>query len=168
MNHRDEIVAVLECYVHSSAMRQAGVPKDAVAKSYAGLEILASLARGATIGGNASKVVHKILSCYKVPNLCLDQSETPVMGRLCKDLGESELRGVDLLGSVRNYVAHPLDRGREAKVKQEHLDHLDANSATYFYLHDLSQFYLEYALLKFLGFEVGDNHRQLLESLQQP
>ena len=35
-------------------------------------------------------------------------------------------------------------------------------------LHDLSQFYLEYALLKFLGFEVGDNHRQLLESLQQP
>ena len=35
------------------------------------------------------------------------------------------------------------------------------------HLHDLSQFYLEYALLKFLGFETSDSHRQLLETPQQ-
>ena len=168
VDKKDEIVAVLECYAHSNAMRQAGVPKDAVAKSYAGLEILASLARQKTIHSDPSKEVHEVLSCYKVPNLCLDQSKTPVMARLSEDLEEPALRGTYLLGCVRNYVAHPLDRNAQAEVKQKHLKHLDADSANYFYLHDLSQFYLEYALLKFLGFEVGDNHRQLLEALQKP
>ena len=35
------MIAVIECYVHSNAMHTTGVQKDAVAKSYAGLEILA-------------------------------------------------------------------------------------------------------------------------------
>ena len=166
--NKNEIVAVLECYAHSNAMRQAGVPKDAVAKSYAGLEILASLVRKETIPYDPSKKVHEVLSCYKVPNLCLDQSKTPVMAKLCVALDEPALRGAYLLGNVRNYVAHPLDRNGQAKVKQKYLNHLDVDSAKYFYLHDLSQFYLEYALLRFLGFEVGDHHRQLLETLQQP
>ena len=167
VNHKDEMVAVLECYAHSNAMRQAGVPKDAVAKSYAGLEILASLARQKTIYHDSSKEVHKVLSCYKVPNLCLDQSKTPVMARLSKDLEESALMGAHLLGSVRNYVAHPLDPSlnAQAEVKQKHLKYLDVDPANYVYLHDLSQFYLEYGLLKFLGFESGDSHRQLLETM---
>ena len=167
VKHKEGMVAVLECFAHSNAMRRAGVPKDAVAKSYAGLEILASIIRQKTIRFDSPKKVHEVLSCYKVPNLCLDQGETPVMARLCSDLNEPALRGAYLLGCVRNYVAHPLDPKEQAAVKQEHRIHLDVDSANYVYLHDLSQFYLEYVFLKFLGFEVGDHHRQLREALQQ-
>ena len=39
--HKAAMIAVIECYVHSNAMHTTGVQKDAVAKSYAGLEILA-------------------------------------------------------------------------------------------------------------------------------
>ncbi len=162
MNHKDEMVAVLECYAHSNAMRRAGVPKDAVAKSYAGLEILASLVRQNTIPYHPSKEVHRVLSCFKVPNLCLNQGKTPVMARLFEDLlDEPAFSGAYLLGKVRNYVVHPLELGAQAEVKQKYLKYLDVDSGNYFYLHDLSQFYLEYVFLKFLGFEVGDNHRQL-------
>ena len=38
--HKAAMIAVIECYVHSNAMHTTGVQKDAVAKSYAGLEIL--------------------------------------------------------------------------------------------------------------------------------
>ncbi len=148
-------------------MQKAGVPEDAVAKSYAGLEILASLALQKTIYGNSSGEIDKVLSAYQIPNLCLDRTKTPTMARLCENLGESEMRGVYLLGSVRNYVAHPLNPDTPAEVKVNYLKYLDVDPANYFYLHDLSQFYLDYGLLKFLGFETRDSHRQLLETLQQ-
>ena len=165
--HRDAMVAIVECYVHSNAMRTTGVPKDAVAKSYAGLEILASLELQKTIYGNSSEEIDQVLSCYQIPNQRLIRTETPTMVMLSENLDQSDMRGIHLLGKVRNYVAHPLDPDTPGEVKDKYLRHLDVDSANYFYLHDLSQFYLEYGLLKFLGFENGDSHRQLLEAMQQ-
>ena len=166
-DYKDAMVAMIECYVHSNAMRKAGVLKDAVAKSYAGLEILASLASHKTIYGGSSEEILKVLSDYQIPNLRLDRTKTPAMARLCKNLGESEMRGPCLLGGVRNYVAHPLNRDAPAEVKDKYLKYLDVDPVNCFYLHDLSQFYLEYGFLKFLGFENIDSHRQLLETIQQ-
>ena len=166
-DYKDAIVAMVECYVHSNTMRKAGIPKDAVAKSYAGLEILAGLELGKTIYGSPSEEIFKVLSDYQIPNLRLDRTKTPTMARLCDNLGESEMRGVCLLGGVRNYVAHPLDPDAQAEVKDKYLKYLDVDPINCFYLHDLSQFYLEYSLLKFLGFETGDGHRRLLETIQQ-
>ena len=34
--HKDEIITIIECYVHSYAMRKAGIPNDAVAKTLHG------------------------------------------------------------------------------------------------------------------------------------
>ena len=164
----DEIVAVIECYVHSDAMRKAGVPNDAVAKSYAGLEVLASLMLEKTIEGNSAGEINKVLSCNFIPNIRLDESKTPVMAKLCKDLVKAEEnreRGPYLLNEIRNYVAHPLDRRKEAEIKEKHLDLLDSNLSHYFYLHDLSQFYLEYMFLSFCGYETH-RFRDLLETKQ--
>ena len=137
-----EMVAILECYIHSNAMGRAGIAKDAVAKSYAGLEMLASLALNKTIRGDSGKEIHKVLSYYQIPNLHLGQSKTPTMARLCDNLDEPAKRGPYLLSGVRNYVAHPLDPKTPAEVKKRYLQYLDADTTNYFYLHDLSQFYL--------------------------
>ena len=164
---KSEVIAVIECYVHSNAMRKAGVPNDAVAKSYAGLEILASLMLGKTIGKRSHKEIYKVLSEHEIPHSCLNSSETPVITRLLKDLNVNEAKGPHLLNTVRNYVAHPLDRNTPAEVKEEYLNYLDAYPMHYVYLHDLSQFYLEYAFLKFFGYKTND-YRQLLETMHKP
>ena len=166
IDHKDAMVAVIECYVHSNAMREAGVPNDAVAKSYAGLEILASLILGKTIFGDSGKEICKVLSNQQIPHRCLTQAETPTMARLSKNLGESKMRGAYLLGGVRNYVTHPLDPKTRAEVKKKYLKYLDTDPVNYFYLHDLSQFYLEYVLLDFLGCETSGIYRRLLETMQ--
>ncbi len=163
---KEAIVAIIECYVHSNAMRNAGVPKDAVAKSYAGLEILASLKLKETIRNNSGAEIHKVLADYEIPHLRLNEPGTPIIMRLSEDLGESEKRGAYLLGQVRNYVTHPLDPDTPAEVKEQYLEYLDSDPVLYFYLHDLSQFYLEYAFLKFCGYET-DDYRLLLETQQQ-
>ena len=165
--HKDAITAVIECYVHSNEMHKTGVQKDAVAKSYAGLEILASLVLGKTIYGGSNEEICRILSVYQIPNLRLDRSKTPAMARLCEDLDESELRGPYLLSGVRNYVAHPLNPDTPAEVKEKYLRYLDSDPVSYFYLYDLSQFYLEYALLKFFGYETDGSYRRLVETMQQ-
>ena len=167
MRHKDEIIAVIQSYVHSNQMRKAGVPQDAVAKSFAGLEILGSLELRKTIDGNASEEIARVLSKYEVPHLRLDRAKTPTMWRLSKNLGEDEFRGVHLLGNVRNYVTHPLDRNRPAEIKSKYREFLDSSPLHYFYLHDLSQFYLEYALLRFFGYEASGGYRQLREAVQQ-
>ena len=165
---KNEIIAVIECYVHSDTMQRAGVLNDAVAKSYTGLEILASLMLERTIKGNSAEEINKVLSCNFIPNIQLDESKTPVMAKICKDLvkkEEHQERGSYLLNEVRNYVAHPLDRRKEAEIKKEHLDLLDSNLSHYVYLHDLSQFYLEYMFLSFCGYETS-RFRDLLEAMQ--
>ena len=155
--HEDEIVAIIECYVHSYAMRKAGIANDAVAKSYTGLNLLSSLQQGRAVGG--SKNIKKTLSEYKIPNL-----STAVVRRISNRLGGRKKQGPDLLDRVRNYIAHPLETGTSVKVKQEPLKYLDSEPVDYVYLHDLSQFYLEYMFLAYcvLGFA---DHRPLLESI---
>ena len=160
---RNEIIAVIECYVHSNAMTRAGVAKDAVAKSYAGLEILASLVAAKTIGGGSSQEIHRVLSDCQIPNSLLTKDLAPIMTRLCRDLGVKEKQGAHLLGNVRNYVAHPLDRDTSAEIKEKHVKYLDADDMNYVRLHDLCQFYLEYLFLRFCGFEVSQ-YRQLQDA----
>ena len=80
-------------------------------------------------------------------------------------MGVCEKQGSYLLNTVRNYVIHPLDPKIHAQIKKTLVEHLDADKARYAYLHDLSQFYLEYTLLKYCNCDVGvNNHRRLLES----
>ncbi len=167
LQYQDEMGALIQCYGNSNAMRKVGVPQDAIAKSFSGLEILASLQLSKTIGRDPAEDIHKVLSDHKIPNLKLKQDKTPVMARLSENLNEPGMRGVHLLCSVRNYVTHPLDRKRPAKIKKLFRNHLDSIPTNYLYLHDLSQFYLEYSLLKFLGCNVGGSYRGLLEALRQ-
>ena len=164
-DNKNEIIAIIECYVHSIAMRNVGIPQDAVAKSYLGLELLASLMLQKNIFGNSADQVHEVLSSHNIPNRCLEQNETPLLRSLGTHLGKAETRGAPLLGRVRNYVAHPLRRKTPVKIKASYINYLDADPAQYAYLHDLSQFYLEYMLLKFCNYAVK-RHRPLLESLQ--
>ena len=122
LQHKEEMIAIIECYVHSNALRNAGFPKDAVAKSYAGIEILASLASNETIRGDSSKEIHRVLLNYRIPHLQLNNRNSPTMTRLCEDLGESKLRGAFLLGDVRNYVVHPLNPSTSAEIKEKQLN----------------------------------------------
>ena len=133
-------------------MSQAGTSKDAVAKSYAGLEILASLMQGETIEQDSAKTITEVLSGSPIPNLHLN---TPVLVKLCNNLNVGNHQGPYLLNKVRNYVVHPLDRKTQPEVKASHLKYLDADPVNYAYLHDLSQYYLEYAFLKFCDFRPG-------------
>ncbi len=165
--NKDEIIAILECYVHSNVMRQAGVPNDAVAKSYSGLEVLSGLILGKTIGRDSHKKINQVLSRKQIPHVKLDSSETPVMAKLCSDLDVGDLIGSHLLGNVRNYVSHPLDPKTPAEVKERHRKYLDSDRSRYAYLHDLSQFYLEYLLLDYCGIQTSE-HRRLLEAMQKP
>ena len=162
---RNELVAIVECYVHSNVMRKAGIPSDAVAKSYAGLEILSSLWLNKTIGNGSCKKIYEALSGMKIPNLCLSEFDTPIMARLSDKLDLSNYKGPYLLNSVRNYIPHPLDNNPQQQndekpspvVKEKHLKYLDSDWRHYLYLHDLSQFYLEYALLQFCRYEIGSD-----------
>ena len=160
-----EMVAAVECYVHSNAMKKAGIANDAVAKSYAGLEILASLMLERTIKNNSHKEITRVLR-DQVPHLHLKQPETPVLNKLCRDLKVKDDQGPFLLNTVRNYVAHPLDRRTDAEVKAEHPNYLDADPMSYVHLHDLSQFYFEYTFLRYCGY-VNDWYRDLLETRHQ-
>ena len=161
---RSEIIAVVESYVHSSEMKRAGATKDAVAKSYAGLEILASLIAKKTIERRAGEEIDKVLAYCEVPNRLLTEDIAPITTRLCAFLDVSDRQGAHLLNSVRNYVAHPLDTKTQAEIKELHLNHLDVDPMNYVHLHDLSQFYLEYLFLKFCAYRPSD-YRPLLEQL---
>ena len=161
-----EIIAVIECYVHSNVMRQSGVPNDAVAKSYSGLETLAGLILGETLTRDSHSKIRGVLCDKQIPHIELDSSKTPVMAKLCGDLNVGDLSGSHLLGNVRNYVSHPLDPRTPAEVKERHRKYLDSDRSRYAYLHDLSQFYLEYAFLKFCDYQTSEN-RKLLETMQE-
>ena len=156
-DHKDEIIAIIECYVHSYAMRKAGIPDDAVAKSYTGLTLLSSLQQGRNVSGS-SKNIKKTLSEYSIPNL-----DTCIGNRISSRLGGRKRQGPDLLDRVRGYIAHPLQVGTPVRVKQDELKHIGSDPMGYVYLHDLSQFYLEYMFLAYCGLCFKD-HRPLLES----
>ncbi len=156
---KDELIAVIDAYVSSQAMRRAGILRDAVAKSCGGLEILAGMALGRTIRNTAKEDFGKVLQCYKIPHRQLDPVANPVTQKLCSDLKIPD-DGACLLVDVRNYLTHPLDRN--PVIKPGHLRYVDGDLAHYVHLHDLSQFYLEHMLLRFCGFRVI-HYRELLE-----
>ena len=160
---KEEIVAVIDCYVKSNVMRRAGLPQDAVAKSCFGLEILASMIWGQPIDRNAAKVIDRVLRCYQIPERQFSGSSSLVLDQLRKNLNCSDDLGSSLIVAVRNYVAHPLDKNTP-EVKAHFLQYLDSDPMQYVYLHDLSQFYLEYMFLRSCGLSIGC-HRQLLEAL---
>ena len=160
-SNKDELVAVIDAYVSSQAMRRAGILRDSVAKSCGGLEIIVGLVLGKPINGTAKKDFDNVLRCYKIPHRHLDAAINPVTQQLCSDLNISN-NGACLLVNVRNYVVHPLEK-KNTVIKPDHLRHLDGDPALYVLLHDLSQFYLEHVLLRFCGLDVA-HHRQLLES----
>lgn len=157
--NKDEMIAVLDCYADSNAMRTAGVLRDAVAKSFAGVEVLVGLALAQTIRGNSGESIDKVLRCYKIPNRYLDGNENPYAQKLCADLKITDNKGAMLLADVRNYIIHPLDRN--PVIKPGHLKYVDGDLMQYVRLHDLSQFYLEHSLLRFCGY-TGVSYRSLL------
>ena len=160
LTNRNELIAVIDCYVSSQAMEQSGILRDSVAKSCAGLEVLAGLVLGKTIRGNASSEIAKVLRCYKIPYRCLDSSQNPVTHKLCSDLNVSDNSGAQLIVNIRNYIVHPLDIN--PVIKPGHLQYIDGDVVHYIHLQDLCQFYLEYTLLGFCGHKVT-SHRKLLE-----
>ena len=163
---RSELVAAVQCYVHSNTMTKAGIPDDAVAKSYAGLEILASLTLARTIEYDSRKEITNVLSSGQVPHLQLSAPDAPVMTKLCRDLNVGNYQGPYLLNTVRSYVPHPLERGTAAEVKARHIKYLDADPMNYVYLHDLSQFYFEHIFLGLCGYSPRD-YRPLLETMRR-
>ena len=162
-SHKNEMIAIIDAYVTSQAMRRAGILADAVAKSCGGLEILVSLVLGRPIRGTAKKDFDRVLRCYKIPHRHLDATTNPATHKLCSDLGIVDDNGAFLLVDVRNYIIHPLDPGnKNAVIKPGYLQHVDGDFSNHVHLHDLCQYYLEHVLLTFCGFGVT-RHRQLLE-----
>ena len=163
--HLNEVSRIIECYINSRAMQQAGLPREAVAASYAGLDMLAHLLISNPERDSSTQVVEKALAKHKVPNPCLDSSRTPVTTKLAKELGIRP-SGVPLLNSVRNYVVHPLQKNSHA-VKSQHAELLDSTYSEYFYVHDLSQYFLEYLFLHGLCHYTPEHHRLLTETTHQ-
>ena len=162
-SNKDEMIAVIDAYVSSQAMRRAGVLRDAVVKSCGGLEIIAGLVLGQTIHHDVKDHLDEVLRRCKVPHRHLDATTNRVTQNLCSDLNIKDDKGAYLLVDVRNYVAHPLDlHHKNPVIKPGHLRYVDGDTTNYVHLHDLSQFYLEHVLLRFCDFGVA-NHRQLLE-----
>ena len=164
---RDEIKAVVQCYVYSNRMRETGLLGDAVAKSYAGLEMLASLVKEDTIETKSASEIASVLCDEQVPNRGLQEDRHPVTYRLCRKLGLEETKGAYLLNKVRNYVVHPYEPKTSATIKDRFLKYLDPDVLQYMYLQDLSQFYLECLFLKYCDsvFCERENwHRSLLET----
>ena len=160
---RDEITAVIKCYVLSHRMRETGLIGDAVAKSYAGLEMLASLVSGKTISHDPAPKIGEVLLKNDIPNCHLEEASHPITTRLCDELNVTAREGTYLLNEVRNYVTHPLKRGTSATIKSEALEQLDSDWMQYSYLHDLSQFYLEYLFLRFCNCDFNEHSRLLRE-----
>lgn len=163
--HQNEVSRIIDCYINSTAMQQAGFPREAVAASYAGLDMLAHLLISNPARENSTQVVEKALAKHKVPNPCLDSSRTPVTANLATALGLSQ-SGVPLLNSVRNYVVHPLQKNSHA-VKSQHAELLDSTYSEYFYVHDLSQYFLEYLFLHGLCNYTPEHHRLLTETIHR-
>lgn len=167
---QDEVAAIVKCYVHSNSMQRAGFSEDAVAKSYAGLEMLAGLKSGKTIYGNSHEEIGKVLDA-QIPHSSLDASKTPSLAKLYDNLqldkdSIGNCLGLNLLNAVRNYVIHPLDKDKLPSIKAEYLKHLDADYMHYVFLHDLCQYYLEYMFLDYCNFDeaIADLHyRALIE-----
>ena len=163
--NRDAVVSIVTCYAHSNVMRQSGLPEDSLAKSYAGLDVLAGamLNESRPKGRNSEGKIGQALSRTGIPFVRLEESKTPRAVRLCQNLMLNAKKGNRLLSRIRNYVTHPLNvKMKDEEERKLYRQHLDNDPGQYFYLQDLSQFYLEYMFLEFCGYTPQD-YRGLME-----
>ncbi len=172
MKRKDEIISIVERYVHSNIVGRIGAWDTALVMSYTGMEVIARLVLGSDANRNdkgyktSSQKINRALDRINesdciVRNIVLDESRTPRMAALAENLSVKN-NGPWLLGEVRNYVVHPLERTGEERYKE-----LDSDPSLYVYLHDLSQFYFEYMFLAFLGLPDVQEPRILLERSDQ-
>ena len=172
VKRKGEVISVVERYIHSNIVGRIGAWDTALFTSYTGLEMLARLVLGEDANRNdegyrtSSQKINRALerineSDCVVRNVVLDDSQTPRMVAIAENLS-AEKNGPRLLNEVRNYVVHPLER-----IGEDHYKELDSDSSLYVYLHDLSQFYLEYIFLAFLGLPDVERPRILLERSDQ-
>ena len=168
VERRSEIISIVERYVHSNIVGRIGAWDTALVISYTGLEMVARLVLGEDANRNdegystSSKKINRALERINesdciVRNIVLDESQTPRMAALAENLSVKK-NGPWLLSEVRHYIVHPLERIGEERYKE-----LDSDSSLYVYLHDLSQYYLEYMFLAFLGLPDLGRPRILLE-----
>ena len=160
-----EVSRIIEFYVNSQSMQQAGFLKEAVATSYAGLDMLAHLLVSSPAKGYSAEVVQKALAKHRVPNPSLDSSKTPVTTKLAMELGLSP-PGIPLINKVRDYVVHPLER-KGHEIKSQYAELLDNTYSEYFHVHDLSQYFLEYLLLHGLCNCPPVHYRLLAETIHR-
>ncbi len=172
VERKDEIISIVERYVHSNIVGRIGAWDTALVISYTGLEMLARLVLGKDANRNdkgyktSSQKINRALERINesdciVRNIVLDESQTHRMAALAENLSVKK-NGPWLLSEVRHYIVHPLERIGEERYKE-----LDSDSSLYVYLHDLSQFYLEYVFLAFLGLPDVEEPRILLERSDQ-
>ncbi|MXZ20871.1 MAG: hypothetical protein F4Y84_09785 [Caldilineaceae bacterium SB0665_bin_25] len=162
---KNEFSAAIEYYVSSRAMQRSGFPQNAVATTYAGLDLIAHLVLTNPKRTDSVDNISRSLYKHGIPHQTLDQSKTPIIFQTAQDL-KAQQSGVKLLNKVRNYVAHPIDFNNNA-IKQDPLQHLDDDYHPYFYIHDLGQFYLEYLLLKEMCDYTPAVHRPLYDTLHR-
>ena len=160
--HAVELTEAIDCYVTSLAMIRAGILRDSVPKSCGGLEIIAGLILGSAIAHDPTSPIDKVLKCYRIPHRILDSSNNPACSQLCSGLNVVDKKGAALLINVRNYITHPLEKNT-ITVKLPQHQSLDDDKLYYLYLHDLSQFYFEYLVLRLCA-EGVNMHRKLLEA----
>lgn len=161
--NKNEFSAAIEYYVNSRAMQRSGFPQNAVATTYAGLDLIAHLVLPNPKRTDSVDNISKSLDNHGIPHQDLHQSRTPIIFQAAQDLNAQQ-SGVKLLNKVRNYVAHPMDFGNNV-IKQDPLQHLDNDYHPYFYIHDLGQFYLEYLLLKEMCGYTPSDYRPLYDTL---
>lgn len=162
---KNEYSAAIEYYVNSRAMQREGFPQNAVATTYAGLDLIAHLVLTNPKPTDSVDNISRSLHNHGIPHQNLDQSKTPIIFQAAQNLNAQQ-SGVKLLNKVRNYVAHPMDFVNNV-IKQDPLQHLDNDYHPYFYIHDLGQFYLEYLLLKEMCDYTPSVHRPLYDTLHQ-
>ena len=151
--NRDELEKVIDCYVTSNSMQKAGIVRDAVAKSFAGLEILTGVTSGIPVTSRAGDAVDGAVKNFNIDHRTINSSVHPVLDRLCTGLNIPGKEGARLVAEVRNYVEHALDK-KNPVIKPGHLKYVDGDLTNYLHVQDLSQFYLEYLVLAFCGAQI--------------
>lgn len=167
-----ETTAVIDCYVDSKELKVSGLVKDALAKSFIGLSILAEQVlskRNQSLETYAGKNIENALACFsEIPYQVLDKAQFPKSTQVAQNIAEnrtppSKVRGPHLLNDVRNYVAHPLEKDTPT-IKEQFRKYVDSDFSHYDFLQDLSQFYLEYLFLGYCDFDIANqDYRKPIE-----
>ena len=167
-----EITAIIECYVENIEMGNRGLIRDAVAKSFTGLSILAEQIlkkHNQSPGTFAAENISNALDCF--PDILyhiLDKTQFPKSTQVAQNIAKgrkppSRVKGPYLLNDVRNYVTHPLENNTSS-IKEQFKNYVDSDLSHYVFLQDLSQFYLEYLFLGYCDFTIANqDYRKPIE-----